>query len=402
MGGRHDHSASEDHLNPIELRRRALVTVVTFGVVSLFADVVYEGARSILGPYLATLGASAAVVGFASGAGEFAGYGLRALTGLAADRTRRYWALTIGGYVITVAAVPLLALVDRVDLALALIIAERFGKALRSPARDTLLAEASTPLGRGWGFGLHEALDQIGAVVGPLLLAAALTVRQGDYRFAFAILAIPGVLALGALFYAHRTMPTAPSEPPASRPSIAEAMPGGSSRRYLAFVFLTTAGLAPFPLLAYHLTQQRVVSDPTIPLLFAAAMAADALAALAAGRAYDRIGLRVLYLLPAITPLALLAFTTGSSLAWVGVIAWGIVTGIQESSLRAAVSDLVPPERRATAYGFFNASYGIALLTAGAGIGALYAISIPIVWTVAVVLQTGAVVAIRATLTHRD
>ncbi|MEX0667002.1 MAG: MFS transporter, partial [Acidimicrobiia bacterium] len=145
-----------------------------------------------------------------------------------------------------------------------------------------------------------------------------------------------------------------------------------------------------------------VFSDPTVPLLFAAAMAAAALAALAAGRAYDRIGLRVLYLLPAVTPLALLAFTTQSGLAWAGVVAWGIVTGIQESTLRAAVADLVPPGRRATAYGFFNASYGFALLTAGASIGALYTISIPIVWTVALVLQAGAVIAIRSTLTHRD
>ncbi|MDP3984523.1 MAG: MFS transporter [Acidimicrobiia bacterium] len=384
------------------MRRRALVTVVTFGVVSLFADMVYEGARSILGPYLAILGASAAVVGLASGIGEFAGYGLRAVTGIIADRTRGYWALTIGGYVLTVAAVPLLAMVDRVDLAIALIIAERFGKAVRSPARDTLLAEAATPLGRGWGFGLHEALDQTGAVVGPLLLAAVLTVRQGDYRFAFATLAIPGVLALAALFYARRSMPPAVLDPSGSRPTMAEAVPSPSSRRYLAFVFLTTAGLAPFPLLAFHLTQRQVVSDPTVPLLFAAAMAVDALAALAAGRAYDRTGLRVLYVLPAITPLALLAFTTRSSLAWVGVIAWGVVTGIQESTLRAAVSDLVPTGRRATAYGFVNASYGIALLAAGAGIGALYATSIPLVWAVVLVLQGGAVLAIRSTLAHRD
>lgn len=189
------------------LQRDALAFVVTLGLLSLFADMVYEGARSILGPFLVTLGASAGAVGFISGVGEFVGYGIRVVAGYAADRTGRYWALTIGGYLLTIVAVPFLGLVGRLDLAFALIIAERLGKAVRSPARDTLLSHASHGVGRGFGFGLHEALDQVGAVISPLLLSAVLAAREEDYRFAFGILVVPGACALLALLWARLKVP---------------------------------------------------------------------------------------------------------------------------------------------------------------------------------------------------
>jgi len=373
-------------------RRRAFRVIIAFGIVSLLADVVYEGARSILGPYLLTLGASAAVVGLISGIGEFVGFALRVVTGRIADRTGAYWTMTIGGYVLTIVAVPLLGLVGRVDLALALVVAERLGKAVRSPARDTLIAAASEPLGRGLGFGLHEAIDQMGAVIGPLLLAGALAVRSGDYRFAFGILAIPGVLVVIALVALRRMAPD-PAHHDADPAEPAGRV--GRARTYLVFVFLSAVGFAPFPLIAFHLTDRGVLSDAMIPVVFAVGMAVDAGVALITGRAYDRRGLGVLLTLPLLSIGILAAFSTSLALVWLGAVVWGAVMGIQESTLRAAVGDLSEPGARATAYGVFNAVYGFALMAGGTALGFLYDLSIPAMAALVVAAQVAATVALR-------
>ncbi len=352
-------------------RRTGLRVVLTLGVVSLLADTVYEGARSILGPFLLTLGASAASVGLIAGIGEFAGYGLRFFAGYAADRTRDYWALTIGGYLLTVVSVPLLGLATSVQLALALVIGERLGKAVRTPAKDTILSYATYELGRGYGFGLHEALDQIGAVVGPLILAAILALHENDYRLAFGVLAVPGALTLAVLFWTRRRFPEPHKlEPPA--PEEAEYRSPSAYRHYMIFTFLAVLGFAPFPLIGYHLASQSIVSDATVPLIFAFAMAVDALVALVAGRIYDRRGLQVLIAVPAATAAVLLAFTDTAWLVWVGAGIWGGVMGLQEATLRAAVADMIPGHKRGMAYGVFNGFYGLALLAGSTAMGALY------------------------------
>jgi MFS family permease len=360
-----------------------LRVVVALGVVSLLADMVYEGARSILGPFLVTLGASAATVGLISGTGEFAGYGIRFFAGYATDRTRDYWGWTIAGYALTVISVPLLGVANSVVLALALVIGERLGKAVRSPAKDTILSFATSEMGRGYGFGIHEALDQIGAVLGPLLLAAILALREGDYRLAFLSLAIPGALTMVALLWTRRRLPHPHElEAPPSHDSRSNADPA-PYRRYMAFTFLAVLGFAPFPLIGYHLVTQDVVADSTVPLLFALAMAVDAGAALLGGRIYDRRGLWVLAAVPAATAAVLLSFTTTPGLVWVGVAIWGGVMGLQESTLRAAVGDMIPGHRRGAAYGVFNGLYGFGLLGGSVAMGALYGISVG--WLVAFV-----------------
>ncbi len=375
-----------------EARSRALRTILAFGVVSLFADVVYEGARSVLGPFLATLGASAATVALIAGIGEFVGYGLRAIAGLVADRTGKRWALTIGGYGLAMVAVPLLGWVGRVDLALALVVAERLGKALRTPARDTLLSVATEPLGHGWGFGLHEALDQTGAVLGPLLLAAALSARNGDYRFAFTILAVPAVLVIIMLVWVRKRVP----EPPSAGASPPLRLVNGTVRRYFVFAAFTALGLAPFPLIAFHLTTSGRFSDAQVPLLFAAAMAVDAIVALIAGKAYDRRGFVALVGAPLGFGAAVLVFATGLPLIWIGGLMWGAAMGVAESSLRAAVADLSAPERRATAYGAFTAVYGVALLVGAAVMGRLYELSTVAVTVFVLAAELLAVVALRS------
>lgn len=357
-------------------RLSPLAFVLVFGLVSGLGDVVYEGARAITGPFLATFGASAALVGVITGLGEAVALVLRLVTGRLSDSTGRHWALSITGYAITMAAVPLLALAGPLWLVGALIIAERFGKAVRSPARDTMLAEASVEMGRGRTFAVHEALDQAGALVGPLLVALVLALGAG-YRTAFAMLAVPGLFAMLVLIWLRRQVPEPAAYDPAVHAQQAEPVAvRGFSRlywQYAAFTAATMTGFATFALLAYHLQYRNVVPTAQIPVLYAIAMGVAALASLGSGELYDRVGLRGLIVLPLLgAVLPFLSFSTSSILVWLGAALWGALMGMHESTMRAAVADLVPPERRGAGYGTFTAVYGLAWLIGPAVIGVLY------------------------------
>lgn len=359
-----------------EANRIALKFVLLLGVVSLFADMTYEGARSITGPFLATLGASATAVGIVAGLGELIGYGLRLVSGYISDRTRRYWAITLGGYGLNLMAVPLLALAGRWELAAALMIAERMGKAIRTPARDAMLSHATKEIGRGWGFGLHEALDQIGAMLGPLLVAAILYLK-GGYQIGFAALLVPALLAISVLLLARWLYPR-PRELEVGSPALETR---GFTPRfwlYLAAVALIAAGYADFPLIAYHFEKAVVVSKSWIPLFYAVAMGVDALAALLFGRLFDRVGISILVIAALLSSLfAPLVFLGSFYLALIGMVIWGIGMGAQESIMRAAIAEMVPPDRRGAAYGIFNTGYGLFWFWGSALMGILYDVSLP-------------------------
>jgi len=371
-------------------RATAIRFIVLLGLVSLFADMTYEGARSIAGQYLALLGASGAAVGIVAGFGELIGYGLRIVSGFLSDRTRRYWAVTLVGYAINLFAVPLLALAGSWEVAAALMIAERLGKALRTPARDAMLSYATKETGRGWGFGLHEAMDQIGAVVGPVIVAVVLAVR-GSYPAAFAVLAIPAVLALVTLLTARWLYP----RPQDLEPTTPELKSAGFPRAYwiyLAAVALVAAGYVDFPLIAYHFEKTSSVPNTWIPLLYAVAMGVDALAALLFGRWFDRIGIRILMIVAAFSALfAPLVFFGGFTLALLGMALWGIGMGAQESVMRAAVAEMVSPERRGSAYGIFNTGYGIFWFLGSALMGILYDVSLPMLIAFSVAAQLASI-----------
>ncbi|WKX22404.1 MFS transporter [Streptomyces sp. HUAS CX7] len=390
-----------------EITRRPAVMgpwrfVVWFGTVSLLADFVYEGARSITGPLLASLGASALVVGVVTGAGEAAALGLRLVSGPLADRTRRFWGLAIAGYALTVVSVPLLGVVGVLWAACALVIAERVGKAVRSPAKDTLLSHATAATGRGRGFAVHEAMDQVGALVGPLVVAGMLALTGGDYGPALAVLALPGVAVLGLLVWLRARVP----DPEAYEREVAASAdePASDGRlpaafwTYAAFTAATTAGFATFGVLSYHLVERHLMAAAWVPVIYAAAMAVDAVAALGTGWLYDRHGARVLMALPVLTAaVAVLAFTDTVAIAVAGSLVWGAAMGIQESTLRATVADLVPSGRRATAYGLFAGVVGAASLAGGALTGGLYGYSIPVLITVVVAIQVLALVLLAVT-----
>jgi MFS family permease len=371
-------------------RQSALRFVILLGVVSLFADMTYEGARSITGPYLGVLGASAAVVGVVAGLGELLGYVLRLGSGYLADRTRRYWTITIVGYVVNMGAVPLLALTGHWPAAAALVAAERIGKAIRTPARDAMLSHATQQVGRGWGFGLHEALDQVGAVVGPLAVSAVFFTRS-SYRAAFAALAVPAALAVAVLLACRRLYPS----PRSLEVDVPRLESTGLRREfwvYLAGAALVGAGYVDFPLIAFHFGHQGVVPAVYIPILYAVAMAVDAVSALVFGRFFDRWGLPVLAAAVGCSALfAPLVFLGGSAMALAGMVVWGVGMGAQESIMRAAVADMVPPDRRGAAYGIFNAGYGVAWFLGSAAMGVLYDRSLSFLVGFSVVAQLAAI-----------
>jgi MFS family permease len=351
--------------------------IILLGIVSLFGDVTYEGARSIAGPYLATLGASASVVGLVAGIGEFVGYALRLVSGHLADRTKAYWLLTFVGYGLLV-SVPLLAFAGYWQLAALLIILERMGKAIRSPARDTMLSYATKEVGRGWGFAVHEALDQIGAIIGPVVFSLVF-LFHGGYREGFTLLWIPALLTLVVLAIARKKVPL-PEELEAREETGKE---NGERRLprvfwfYTAFTLVSVAGFANFQLISYHLKVQAIVTDAQIPIIYAIAMGIDALAALLIGKTYDKTGLMSLLTVPLLTlPIPFLAFSHSYSLVLIGMVLWGAAMGVQETIMRAAIADLTPVERRGFAYGIFNAAYGASWFLGSALMGLLYELSI--------------------------
>ena len=352
----------------------ALRFILAFGVVSALGDILYEGARSIHGPLLASLGATALVVSVVTGAGEAIALGMRLLFGRLADARRRRWPLATAGYAITVVTVPLLGLAASVPAAATLILGERAGKAVRSPSKDAMLAQAGTVGGRGWAFAIHEAMDQAGAFTGPLFIAAMIAVT-GGFATGLMLLVIPGLALLGVLVWLQRRVPDPgiyePDAPTADAPSDEGRRLPPLFWAYAAFSAATMLGFATFGLLSFHLV--GLVAPATVPLVYALAMATDAGAALGFGRLYDRLGLPTLLVLPALAALVpWFAFGSTPLAAIIGIAIWGAALGIQESSMRAAVADLVPDAHRGSAYGIFAAVTGVAWLVGSVLIGVLY------------------------------
>jgi MFS family permease len=350
--------------------RRALRFVIMVGVVSLFADMTYEGARSINGQFLGILGASAFWVAAIAGIGELAGYGLRLFTGWLADRSGRYWAIVIAGFAVNLLVVPALALADHWQVAGALIVGERIGKGIRTPARDAMLSHAGRHLGSGWAFGLHEALDQTGATLGPLLVTAMLLLR-GHYHAAYAILLAPALAALLALFLACMAFPTPRDLEPVQHVPVLH-----SDRHFLFYLggtSLVAAGFADYSLIAFHVHATHALSDPWIPPLYALGMVSAAASALAFGRWFDRRGLGALLLATVLSALfAPCVFLGGPAWIALGVALWGVGVGAHESVMRAAVSRMFAPSRRASAFGVFNTAFGVAWFLGSLALGWAY------------------------------
>ena len=385
--------------------------ILLFGIVSLFSDMTHEAASSIRGVYFSLLGASAATIGFVSGLGELVGYSLRFLFGRIADKTKQYWPLTLIGYILDILCVPLLALVGENGwkFACALLIIQRMGKAIKKPAKNTIMSFAASREGVGKSFGLQELLDQVGAFLGPVFLYLIMLSRKTDtafdtYATAFAFLAVPGAITLVLLFVTKRKFP----EPENFEPEPEEIVPFRLDKKfilYIAGISLFAFGFIDYSLVILHVsrtftdiagalsTTSSLISSGNIPLLYAMAMLVDAVAAMVFGYMYDKHGLRALVVSTLLSaPFAVLVFTAKSvPVLLLGIAMWGIGMGAQESILKAAVTRFVPKQSRATGYGIFECSFGIFWFLGSWLLGALYSVSIPLMVCVSLFAQLAAI-----------
>lgn len=386
---------------------QAMVFLILFGIVSMFSDMTHEGASSIRGAYLSIMGASAGAIGFFSGLGELIGYSMRYLFGKLTDKTRQYWLVTVIGYMLDVMAVPALALVGEHGWiwACLLLLIQRMGKAIKKPAKDTIMSFAASQEGEGKSFGIQELLDQIGAFLGPVLLYLVMLFRtDGDvfqtYSFCFAVLAIPGAITLILLLFTWRKFP----DPERFEPEPEEHVPFRMKKSfvlYIAGISCFAFGFIDYSLIIMHVSNvyaglasdlaqtSALVTEGTLPLLYAGAMLVDAIAAVVFGYLYDKIGVKALMISTLLSSVfAIFVFSAHSvSMLLIGIALWGIGMGAQESILKAVVTSIVPKDSRATGYGIFECSFGVFWFLGSWIMGVLYDLSIPAMVAVSVIAQ---------------
>jgi predicted MFS family arabinose efflux permease len=370
-----------------QLAKLAFRFVLIIGIVNFFADMTYEGARANVGPFLGSLGASAAIIGFVAGLGEFLGYGLRSIFGYFADKTHRYWAFAFLGYAVNMLAVPALALAGNWPLAAALVVTERTGRAIRRPSMEAMLSHAGKTIGHGWVFGLNEALDQTGATLGPLITAFVLY-RHGTYQHAFAVLLVSALCCLATLTVARLLYPRPHELHEDSEPLPTSTRFPKSYWLYMLAAAFVAAGFADFSLIAFHFQKTASIPAGLIPVYYAAAMATGAIAALILGKLLDKFGLPILlfaFTAPAFFPLFAFTRTAGPQL--IGMLLWGLGLGAQDSCLKATLSKIVPSPRRSTAFGLFDTGFGVAWFAGSAIMGLLYERSIPALIAFSLILQ---------------
>jgi MFS family permease len=388
------------------LKKTALRLILLFGLISLLGDIIYEGARGVNGPYLKTMGASAAVVGLVAGIGELLGYLIRLLSGYFSDKTRAHWFFTIFGYSFLM-VIPMLALTGIWQFAAIFMVLERIGKGIRSPAKDTILSQATKQVGTGFGFAIVEFLDQIGATMGPLIFTFFfMSIGPGersviDYQHGYSLMWFPFVVLMMVLFTAFFLVKN-PEE--LEKDVVRKPQPDKITRTfwlYCIFTFVTTLGFLNFAIIGYHLKANHIVTDAQIPLMYALAMAVDAVIGLIIGKWYDRLkirfdndhaGLLLLIVLPVFTALIpLFSLSPALPLILAGVVLWGIVMGTHETIMKAGIADITSIRKRGTGYGIFNMMYGIAIFIGSAAAGFLYDYSITLLIVLMIVVEIAAV-----------
>ena len=388
------------------VKKQAFQLILFLGVISLLGDIIYEGARGVSGQYLNVLGVKAATVGIVVGLGEFLGYAFRLASGVLADKTKAYWFFTILGYGLLI-SIPLISLSGAWQIVAVLIILERIGKGIRTPARDTIASYGAKNIGTGYGFGIAEFIDQIGAIIGPLIFAfvfVGIPSSQnviGIYQRGFGLFWLPYLLLLIMLFVTYTRF----KKPEELEIALGENVHDGKLPKsfwlYALFVFITTAGFVSFALVGFHLKNLGIMNDAAIAFLYAVAMAIDAIVGLISGKMYDRLktkakdnhaGLFVLLAIPVLSALVpFFVFSKTVALIILGVILIGFVLGMQETILKAAVADMTPIRTRSTSYGLFHISFGLAFFMGSSLAGFLYDYSIVILIGTLAVIEVAAI-----------
>jgi MFS family permease len=346
--------------------------VLTLGVVNLFADMTYEGGASINGQFLGSLGASAAAISIIAGVGEFLGYSLRSVSGYVADRTGKHWPVTFIGYAINLLAVPAMALAGSWQVASALVLAERVGRAIRKPTVEAMLSYSTGKHGRGWVYAVNTAMDETGATLGPLLIALALFLKA-DFRTGYALLLISSLLALASLTVARVVFPV-PSKLEAGGPLTARAQ--GFTRSYWLYMVAGAcfaSGLMSFEFVSYHLSSTGTVTEHWVPIFLALATAGAVVASLILGRSYDRVGIGAVVVAVILASLfSPLVFFGSFWPALAGLMLWGIGYATQDTLLKVLIASVLPEGRRNLAFGLFYLGYGAGWLVGSVTTGLLY------------------------------
>ena len=380
----------------------------------MLGDLVHESARSVNGQYLSLVGLSATQVGLVFGLGEFLGYALRLLSGAWLDKSKRYWLFLFIGYGVHL-VIPLMGSTTSWGWLYTFILLERIGKALRSPAKDTILsAVAENQIGLGYAFGIQEALDQLGAFLGPLIFTALFYFVGSSglevFQLGYQLLVIPFIILMVVLALVHRKFVReeltpevdTTQKPPRLQPIF---------WIYSAFTFFVAFGLINFSLIGYHLKTQQIVSDGMVPILYAVAMAVDALVAIFIGKGYDRLkrqlrhktgGVLILLIVPLLTAFVpLLTLSHSVSMLWIGMVLMGVVLGAHETVMRSAIADITPFSKRGIGFGIFNTVYGLSLLLGSLLMGWLYDLEQQPIIVAMTIISEGAAVALYVVLYKR-
>ena len=363
----------------------AVRAIIIFGVISLLGDMVYESARGANSQYFELIGISAAKVGLVFGIGEFLGFFLRLISGVISDKSKKPWAFMFIGYGMLF-FVPLMGFTKNWNILFVLILMERIGKAIRNPSKDTVLSAISEDqVGVGLAFGLQEALDQVGAFLGPLIFTAVFYFTGkntlAEYSLGYKFLFMPFVLLMLFLYYSYRVITREDLLKNEYREFKSEKLQP-IFWMYMAFTFFATLGFLNFSTLGYHMKSQNILTDGKITLIYSVAMIIDALTALIVGRLYDKlkeksgkkeVGILVLGAIPVVTLLLpFFGLTMSKSLIIVSMIIFGIIMGTHETIMRSAIADITPFDKRGTGYGVFNTGYGLALFLGATITGYLY------------------------------
>ncbi len=364
----------------------AMSFILLFGIVSLLSDMTHEGAASIQGSYLSLIGASATAIGFISGFGELLGYSLRFVFGKIADKSKKYWPLTIIGYLIDILSVPLLGLVGRNGwiLACVLLSIQRIGKSIKKPAKDTIMSFAANKRNAGKIFGISEVLDQIGAFLGPVFLYLIMLFQtNGDtfitYSICFLFLSIPATLTIILLIFTKKKYPVPENFEQEKEITDTKFKLTPCFILYIIGISLFAFGFIDYSLISMHISntyfsETSFINETTLPLIYSFAMMIDAIAAIIFGKLYDKfnmISLIIATLLASFFPLLIFGFHSYVSL-FIGVIMWGIGMGAEESILKAVVSTMVNKSNRATGFGTFELFFGVFWFVGSTLMGYLY------------------------------
>ncbi|MGQ4834701.1 MAG: MFS transporter [Candidatus Asgardarchaeia archaeon] len=372
--------SSVNNYSKEELKRLAYIGILSFGLVSLFGDIIYEGARGIVPTYLEYLGASALIVGIATGLGEFVGYSLRLLSGYVADVKKSYWPFAIMGYALLI-VIPLLAFAGHWIIAIVLILIERTAKALRSPSRDTLLSVITKGVGTGKAFGYHELMDQIGATVGPAIIAAVLYYYNNSFFYAFLIMLVPYFFMVSILAYVYAKLHKKTEDLFNQIDLQDKRKPQKLTKEFKLYtlaVFLNTAGLVHMSIILY--SASLITFPYMVALLYLVLQGVDAFAAPISGHLYDAYGKNVL-IVPFVLSVipTIFTFLGGFYNIVLAIVFFGFILGMQESIYRAAISDMTSVKKRGTAYGIFNTAYGGGFLVSGAIFGYFFDLNLGLI-----------------------